>query len=114
MKKLLIGIVLVGLSFAAVAQQMLRGPADIARTVAYTGTAGSTSTWNPGPSSVLVFCTSACYVTVGEGVTATTSSTPLPANTPIFLPVPPGTGAPWRVSAIQIAAGGDVYARPFN
>lgn len=85
-----------------------------AKTVAYTGTAGSTGTWNAGPQGVVVFATTACYVTVGEGVTATTASTPIPANTPIPFKVPNGTGAPWRVSAIQIASGGDVYAKPIN
>lgn len=83
-----------------------------ARTVAYTGTAGSTSTWTPGPNKVMVFCTTAAYVAVGEAVTATTSYTPIPANTPIILDVPIGTGAPWRVSAIQVASGGNVYAKP--
>ena len=82
-----------------------------ARTVAYT-TVGSTSTWDPGPSKVMIFCTSAAYVAVGESATATTASTPIPANTPIIMNVPNGTGAPWRVSAVQIAAGGDVYAKP--
>jgi hypothetical protein len=114
MKRILAAL-LFAVSFGVFAQEVLRTPADIARTVAYTGTAGSTSTWNPGPSSVMVFCTTACYVTVGEAVTATTSNgVPLPANTPIWLPVPRGTGATWRVSAIQVAAGGDVYAKPFN
>jgi hypothetical protein len=28
--------------------------------------------------------------------------------------VPKGTGAPWRVSAIQVAAGGNVYAKPIS
>jgi hypothetical protein len=51
---------------------------------------------------------------VGEGVTATTSSTPIPANTPIPFIVPQGTGAPWRVSAIQIGSAGTVYAKPIN
>lgn len=82
------------------------------RTVAYTGTAGSTSTWPAGPSKVLVFCTTAAYVVVGESVTATTGGTPIPANTPIIMEVPRGTDAPWRVSAIQIASGGDLYAKP--
>ena len=82
------------------------------KTVAYTGTAGNTATFQNGPNAVLVFCTTAAYVKVGVGVTATTSSTPLPANTPIIMAVPVGTGAPWRVSAIQIASGGDVYAQP--
>lgn len=82
-----------------------------AKTVAYTGTAGSTGTFQPGPNAVLVWCTTAAYVKVGVGVTATTASTPLPANTPIIMRVP-GDGSPWRVSAIQIASGGNVYAKP--
>jgi hypothetical protein len=53
-------------------------------------------------------------VRVGEGVTATTSDTPIPANTPIPFIVPEGTGAPWRVSAIQVSTGGTVYAKPIN
>lgn len=87
-----------------------------AQTASYTGTAGSTSTFQPGANVVLVFCTTAAYVKVGVGVTATTASTPLPANTPIIMKIPPTTGnnsgAPWRVSAIQIATGGNVYAKP--
>ena len=45
-----------------------------ARTVTYTGTAGSTSTWPAGPQGVVVWSDQACYVIVGEGVTATTSN----------------------------------------
>ena len=87
--------------------------------VAYTGTAGSTSTWPAGPQGVLVTCTTAAYVRVGEGVTATTGDTYLPANTPVLFYVPQpggggGSGAPWRVSAIQVASGGTVYAKPCN
>ena len=86
-----------------------------ARTVTYTGTAGSTSTWPAGPQGVVVWSDQACYVIVGEGVTATTSNgTPIPANTPIPFKVPGGTGAPWRVSAIQVTGGGTVYAKPIN
>lgn len=85
-----------------------------AYTASYTGTAGSTTAWPSGPQGVVVWSTTAAYVTVGEGVTATTSSTPIPANTPIPFIVPQGTGAPWRVSAIQIASGGTVYAKPIN
>ena len=85
-----------------------------ARTASYTGTAGSTTAWPAGPQGVVIWSTTAAYVTVGEGVTATTSSTPIPANTPIPFIVPQGTGAPWRVSAIQIASGGTVYAKPIN
>jgi hypothetical protein len=85
-----------------------------ARSVAYTGTAGSTATWNAGPQGVVVWSDQACYIEVGEGVTATTSSTPIPANTPIPFKVPQGTGAQWRVSAIQVSAGGTIYCKPMN
>ena len=84
------------------------------RTVGYTGTAGSTATWQSGPQGVVVWATTPCYVVVGEGVTATTSSTPIPAYTPIPFIVPQGTGAPWRVSAIRVADSGDIYAKPIN
>jgi hypothetical protein len=85
-----------------------------ARNVAFTGTAGSTGTWPAGPQGVLVWSTTDCYVRVGEDVTATTADTPVPAFTPIPFAVPNGTGAPWRVSAIQISEGGTVYAKPMN
>ena len=85
-----------------------------ARTASFTGTAGSTGTWPAGPQGVVVWSTTAAYVRVGEGVTATTADTPIPANTPIPFKVPGGTGAPWRVSAIQGTGGGTVYAKPIN
>ena len=82
--------------------------------VSYTGTAGVTSAYNPGASTVMVWCTTDAYVKVGESATATTADTPVPAYTPMWFPVPAGSGAPWRVSAIQISAGGIVYTKPFN
>lgn len=83
--------------------------------VAYTGTAGSTTAWNPGPQAVLVWSDQACYVEVGVGAVATTASTPIPANTPMYFTLPTNTsGAPWRVSAIQVSTGGTVYAKPIN
>ena len=85
-----------------------------ARTTTYTGTAGSTATWPAGPQGVVVWCTTDAYIVVGEGVTATTSSTPIPAFTRVAFVVPTGTGAPWRVSAIQVSGGGSVYAKPIN
>ena len=84
------------------------------QSVSYTGTAGSVTGWNAGPQGVLVWSTSDAYIRVGEGATATTADTPLPAFTPVPIFVPAGTGAPWRVSAIQISAGGTVYAKPIN
>ena len=87
-----------------------------ARSVAYTGTAGSTATWpfDPTIRAVLVWCTTDAYVAIGDGVTATTNDLPLPAYTPVVLPINanvPGSSS-WRVSAIQITAGGTVYAKP--
>jgi len=84
------------------------------QSVAYTGTAGSVTGWNAGPQGVLVWCTTDAYILVGEGVTATSGATPLPANTPVPIFVAPGTGAVWRVSAIQVSAGGTMYAKPIN
>lgn len=84
------------------------------QSAAYTGTAGSVTGWNAGPQGVLVWSTTDAYIRVGEGVTATTADTPLPAFTPVPITVPAGTGAVWRVSAIQISAGGTVYAKPIN
>lgn len=85
-----------------------------AQSVAFTGTAGSTSGWNAGPEGVMVWSTEPCYVAVGEGVTATTGDTPIPAFTPIPFKIPTGTSGLWRVSAIQISSGGTVYCKPMN
>lgn len=84
------------------------------QSVAYTGTAGSTTGWNAGPQGVLVWSTTDAYVRVGEGVTATSADTPIPAYTPIPITVPPTVSGIWRVSAIQISGGGTVYAKPIN
>jgi hypothetical protein len=84
------------------------------KSVAYTGTAGSTGAWPVGPQGVLIWSTTDCYVRVGPGITATTNDTPVPALTPITFFVPYITGEPWRVSALQISAGGTVYAKPIN
>lgn len=85
-----------------------------ARSASFTGTAGSTGTWPAGAQGVLVWCTTDAYIRVGEGVTATTADTPIPAGVPVPFFVPGGTGAPWRVSAIQISLSGTVYAKPIN
>jgi hypothetical protein len=61
---------------------------------------------------VLVWGTTACYVKVGEGVTATTAATPIPANREVRIAVPEGSNGPWRVSAIQVSGAGTVYAKP--
>lgn len=73
---------------------------------AYTGTAGST-TVPASTQSVLIWCSTAAFVRVGA--TATTGDLPLPASAPIIIPVDNATGAPITVSAIQDAAGGNLY-----
>ena len=85
-----------------------------AQTASFTGTAGSTTGWNAGPEGVMVWSDQPCYVAVGEGVTATTSDTPIPAYTPIPFKIPTGTSKVWRVSAIQASSGGTIYCKPMN
>lgn len=89
-------------------------PSFPARTVAYTGTAGNTGTWPAGPAGVLVWATSAAYVKVGVGAVATVTDMPIPANAAVLIKVDNPTAQPWRVSAIQIASLGDVFAKPMN
>lgn len=82
---------------------------------AYTGTAGNTDAWLPGPQGVLVWSDQACYVEVGVGAVATTASTPIPPFTPIPFVLPTNTsGAPWRVSAIRVSTDGTIYCKPIN
>ena len=74
--------------------------------VAYTGTAGVTTAWNPGPEGVVVWSTTAAYVRVGEGVTATTSDTPIPANTPMVMTGGTASRARRRNTSIHRPAAG--------
>ena len=94
---------------------VLRSPVGPGAVVAYTGTAGSISQAVRG-SSVMVWCSTDAYVSVGA--TATTSGTPLPANQIIFLPLNkdmvPGQTPSVLVSAIQVASGGNLYAQQFE
>jgi hypothetical protein len=85
-----------------------------AQSVSYNSTAGSTTGWNAGPEGVMVWSDQPCYVEVGENAVATTSSTPIPAFTPIPFKVAIGTSGIWRVSAIQLSSSGTVYAKPIN
>jgi hypothetical protein len=86
-----------------------------AYSVANTGTVGNTTAWPSGPQGVVVWSDQACYVEVGVGAVATTASTPIPPYTPIPFVVPiNSSGAPWRVSAIQVSTGGTVYCKPIN
>ena len=89
-------------------------PVGSALTVAYTGTAGNTSNMTEG-EAVWVFATTAAYVAVGPSITATTSNgTPIPANVGVVIPTGLKEGSTYRVSAIQVSAGGSVYVRPLS
>lgn len=87
-----------------------------ARSTTYTGTAGTTSTWpvlDGKTGGVWIWTTTDAYVIVGEGVTATTSNgLPIPAYTPVTIPIPQSCKETFRVSAIQATTGGTVYAKP--
>jgi hypothetical protein len=92
---------------------VLRQPAGAAATVAYTGTAGSITAPCVG-TSVMVWCTTDAYVNSGAAAT-TANGTPIPAFTPIWLPIAESLigGSGIIVSAIQISAGGTLYAKQF-
>jgi hypothetical protein len=85
-----------------------------AKSITYTGTAGVTDSWPAGPQGVVIWSDQACYVLVGEAVTATTASTPIPPFTPIPFKVPFSVSGQWRVSAIQVSTGGTIYCKPIN
>ena len=85
-----------------------------AKSISYTGTAGVTGAWPAGAQGVVVWSDQACYVLVGEGVKATTASTPIPPFTPIPFKVPASVSGQWRVSAIQVSTGGTIYCKPMN
>ena len=80
--------------------------------VSYTGSAANSSAWPVGPEGVLIWASTDCYVAVGEGAVATSSSKCIPKDTLVPFKVPSGTGAPWRVSAIHVATNGVLHAKP--
>lgn len=72
----------------------------------YTGTAGTTSAMKPGVNAVWVLCTTAAYVKVGVGVTATNVDWPVAANVPVIIPLEADGSV---VSAVQVASGGNLH-----
>lgn len=90
----------------------LNGTEWAGQTTTYTGTAGTVTGWQQGPRGVWVVVTTDAYVRVGVGVTATTGDYFLPAYVPMTFRLPEQSGKPWTVSAIQVSAGGSVYAKP--
>ncbi len=80
------------------------GPLSLGgQTVAYTGTAGLTSAISGEVVDVL--CTTDAYVTIGDGVTATTSGYYVPAGVTYRFPITQGH----TVSAVQVSSGGNLH-----
>jgi hypothetical protein len=85
-----------------------------AQSTAYT-TVAYTTGWQKGPRGVLVWTTSDAYVGVVSSTgTVTTANMPIPAGVPFVLDVPQDAVDGWRVGAVQISAGGTVYAKPIQ
>lgn len=81
-------------------------------TVAYTGTAGTTTAMPPGTKAVRVISTTDCFIEVtnNAGVTAVANTgLYLPALTPEYFIC----GVNAKVSAVQVSAGGSLYVTPF-
>lgn len=95
---------------------VLRNPAEAAASVAYTGTAGSITQTVRG-QCVMVWCTTDAFICIGTAATST-NGTPVPAFTPIWIPMPnfmqQGDGGEIIASAIQISAGGTLFAQQFD
>lgn len=89
----------------------IRNPVYGSGTVtAYTGTAGTRGVLPAGCSSVWVLCTTAAFVKVGIDPTATTADFPVAANVGYVLPIPANKSSQeYKVSAIQVAAGGNLH-----
>ena len=77
--------------------------AGVGQKVAYTATAGTSSAVAAQTRAVIVWVSTDAYISF-EG-TATTSDTPIPANTPMLFRIQGGQ----TVSAVQDAAGGNLF-----
>ena len=78
------------------------------KNVAYTGTAGVTAAMPNQVTTVRLLSTTDAFIAVGA--TATSLDTYLPAFTPEYFACTPGA----TISAIQVSAGGTIYAMPFS
>lgn len=89
-------------------------PVGVAQAVSYSDTAGSSASLFVGATGVWVWCTTDAYLAVGAGITATaTNGTPVPAYTPVVLPIlAPREGI--RISALRVSANGTMYLRPMG
>jgi hypothetical protein len=79
-------------------------------TVAYTGTAGTTSALPETTNVVRVVATTDCFIQIGTNPTAVANSSVfLPAFTPEYFTAMPNA----KVSAIRLSADGSIYVTPF-
>lgn len=80
---------------------------------AYTGTAGTSAALPTGANSVWVLCTTAAYVRVGVDPTAVATDFPVAANVGVVLPLVGNRDSEQqKVSAVQVAAGGNLHIIP--
>lgn len=78
-------------------------------TVAYTGTAGTTTALPDTTRYIQVTATTACFIEIGLAPTAVANTgTYLAPNIPYYFIAQPNC----KVSAIQSAAGGSIYVTP--
>lgn len=77
---------------------------DASGTVAYTGTAGVSTAAGAGIRAVRVVTTTAAFIRIAKSATAEADDTYMPAGIPETFQIMEGE----RVSAIQVAAGGNL------
>lgn len=79
-------------------------------TVAYTGTAGTTTALPAETTAVRVIATTACFIEIGLAPTAVANTGMyLAAGIAEYFDAQPNV----KVSAIQVASGGSIYVTPF-
>lgn len=81
-------------------------------TVAYTGTAGTTTAMPANANAVRVVATTDCFIEITSAGTAAVANTGMymPAYSPEYFACPKSA----KVSAIQVSTGGSIYVTPFN
>jgi hypothetical protein len=92
----------------------LNDPTYAAKKIAVTGASANVS-FPSGPQGVLIIVDTAAYVRVSdENSAATAGDTFVPANTPMPFYAPQTNNKTWYVSALQVSAAGNLYAKPIN
>lgn len=86
-------------------------PAGPGQVVAYTTTTAIANALPVGAFAVWVWCTTAAYVKVGTSPTATNVDIPVPANTPVVIPIGTNDGT-IKVAALQETTGGNLHVLP--